>query len=327
MFVVRTAVFVLHLTVLLLVLGVKLNAYIPPKWLGVVNLLSLAFPILVVLHFVFTVFWLIYFRKRSILFLLSWYFLLAPIQGWINYHSPRDETADFKVLSYNTKGVSEEKARFLNHQNADILMLQESGWGERKKMNIPNYQYRVNSEVVSIYSKFPIIRQEKIVLPKNGYALYADIQIRGKNIRFMNIYLEPFRLDKAMVKPSMNQEINEMKAKSLLSRLMPVFKIHQNQIEEIKTFIENSPYPVVLAGDLNAVPNSYEYFQFTDLLTDVFAKVGNGSGTSFHDYKFPIRIDYIFASPSLKPTSYSVNREVDFSDHFPIDAEFSISEE
>ena len=53
-------------------------------------------------------------------------------------------------------------------------------------------------------------------------------------------------------------------------------------------------------------------------------EVGNGSGTSFHDYQFPIRIDYIFCSKSIKPVNYQVDRSVKISDHYPVIAEFKI---
>ncbi|MDO5616426.1 MAG: endonuclease/exonuclease/phosphatase family protein, partial [Cruoricaptor ignavus] len=110
--------------------------------------------------------------------------------------------------------------------------------------------------------------------------------------------------------------------KQLITRLVPTFKIHQTQVEEIRKFIEDSPYPVILAGDFNAVPNSWEYYHLGQNLQDAFMKVGNGSATSFHDYKIPIRIDYIFASEKLKPITYEVKCDIKTSDHFPVIATF-----
>lgn len=51
---------------------------------------------------------------------------------------------------------------------------------------------------------------------------------------------------------------------------------------------------------------------------------GSGSATSFHDYKFPIRIDYLFSSPAIKPTGYTVDRELKISDHFPVISSFKV---
>ncbi|MNY44466.1 hypothetical protein D3C86_1794970 [compost metagenome] len=106
--------------------------------------------------------------------------------------------------------------------------------------------------------------------------------------------------------------------------LIPTFKKHQTQIDQIKAFMNQSPYPLIVAGDFNAVPNSYEYYKVSEDLEDTFLKVGKGSGTSFHDFKFPMKIDHIFSSKSIKPISYKVDRSVQISDHFPVLAEFLI---
>lgn len=262
MFVVRAVLSVIHLGIAFLLLGTGLNEYFSPQWFVGINLLSLAFPFLLVLHFLLTIYWLISFRKRGLVFLMIGIFLMPMIQRWVNYSSLDKEEANLKVMSFNVKGTSEEDAKteFLNGQEVDVLMLQECGFGVSDKMNLSNFRHQAHSEVVSIYSKFPIQRKNKIPLSDNGYAIFADIRIKGEVFRFVNVYLEPFKLEKEMVKPTMSKEINEIKAKSLLSRLLPVFKIHQTQIEEIKEYINSSPYPVILAGDFNAVPNSYEYY-------------------------------------------------------------------
>ncbi len=326
MFIVRTVLSVIHLGVVFLLLGTRLNEYFSPKWFAGINLLSLAFPFLLFFHFLLTIYWLVSFRKRGFIFLLIGIFLMPMIQRWVNYSSLEKENPNLKVISFNIKGTSErdEKTEFLNGQEVDILMLQECGFELSDKMKLSNFKHQAHSEVVSIYSKFPIHRKNKIPLSDNGYAIFADIKIKGEIFRFVNVYLESFKLEKDMVKPSMSTEINEIKAKSLISRLLPVFKVHQEQIEEIRKYINSSPYPVILAGDFNAVPNSYEYHHLGKNLNDIFFEVGVGSATSFHDYKFPLRIDYIFASSEIKALNYKVNREVNISDHYPILADFLI---
>ena len=52
---------------------------------------------------------------------------------------------------------------------------------------------------------------------------------------------------------------------------MPVFKKTRRQVQILKNFIEKSPYPVILAGDFNSVPNSYEYWlTISGVLKDCF---------------------------------------------------------
>ena len=107
--------------------------------------------------------------------------------------------------------------------------------------------------------------------------------------------------------------------------MMPTFRKHQTQIDQIKEFADNSPYPVIIGGDFNAVPNSYEYYKISEKLNDVFLEVGKGSGTSFHDFKYPIKIDHIFTSKNIKSVSYKVDRSEKISDHYPVIAEFEVN--
>lgn len=127
-----------------------------------------------------------------------------------------------------------------------------------------------------------------------------------------------------MVKLNGNTEQDEQKVKEIVKRLIPTFKMHQDQVESIRTSIDESPYPVILAGDFNSVPNSYEYYHLSKNLNDAFFEAGSGSGTSFHDYKYPLRIDFVFTSPSIKPLTYHVDRSIKLSDHFPVISTLSL---
>lgn len=214
-----------------------------------------------------------------------------------------------------------EVYNYLKNTDADIIINQERG----SEIEISGYPYHVNSyEILAINSKTEIIKHEKVATAGNGNAFYADVKFKGKIIRVINVYLNPFSFDKAKVKPTEDIESNKTKILYVLKRLIPTFKIHQGEVSDIREAIDQSPYPVLVAGDFNAVPNSYEYYTIGKNLTDAFVAVGRGSSTSFHDYKFPIRIDYIFTSKEIKPISYRVDRSVKLSDHFPVIAEFKI---
>jgi endonuclease/exonuclease/phosphatase (EEP) superfamily protein YafD len=73
-----------------------------------------------------------------------------------------------------------------------------------------------------------------------------------------------------MVKPTSSIDANEEKAKSLIRRFIPVFKLHQDEVNTMKDFIQQSPYPVIVGGDFNSVPNSYEYYTINSVLKMLF---------------------------------------------------------
>jgi endonuclease/exonuclease/phosphatase (EEP) superfamily protein YafD len=327
--IIRSIFTVAHVVIVLLLGATMLNAYIPPKVFPLLNLLSLAFPFLMIANLLLCVFWIFSWRKRAFVFLLISTLFLTPVRRWINYSEPKSEKADFKVLTFNNKyndyGLEEVK-NYIKSFNADVIFLQESGYSGLGNSDFEEMKYSLHNRRISFFSKYQIVEQDTIPLIDKGKSVYADVIIKGKRIRFINVYLEPFQLHKSMVKPTEDLEENGTKAKSLVRRFMPVFKKHEEQVQILKNFIEKSPYPVILAGDFNSVPNSYEYYTISGVLKDCFLESGKGFGTSFHDYKIPIRIDYVFSSENLKSTYYQVDRSQKLSDHYPVLVKFSLKD-
>ncbi|MBU4538792.1 MAG: endonuclease/exonuclease/phosphatase family protein [Weeksellaceae bacterium] len=320
----RLILTLIHLFIIVLLLGTLLNSYVQPKFFPWLNMLSLLFPVLMIVNIVLCFFWIVLWKKRVFLFLILSIPLIIPTTRWINFKGKPSERPNLKVVTLNLKGGIFGKDKiyeYLKNTDADIILGQEYG----SELNIPGYENRTKDyEIVALNSKTRIISQGKLAATGNGNAFYADIEFKGKILRIVNVYLTPFSFDKGKVKPTQDFDQNQMKLKYILKKLVPTFKIHQQEIAEIRTAIDQSPYPVILAGDFNAVPTSYEYYHLGKNLKDVFVETGNGSSTSFHDYKFPIRIDYVFCSENIRPISYKVDRSVKLSDHFPVITEFKI---
>lgn len=323
--IIRFILTVFHIVIIALLFGTIMNAYIPPSVFGMLNLLSLGFPILIIINIILLIFWIASWKKRAAVFLVLSLCFIIPTRRWINFTPTKKEKPNLKLISLNGKFGHFGDGKiydFINQQNADVVFFQEYD----NKKPLDGFLYFENSRpIVKIQSRFPIIESGEVKTDvSTGMCLYADIKVNGKIIRFVNVYMEPFFLDKKMVKPTDDMNRNEEKAKKLIHKLVPTFKKHQTQIDQIKDFIDKSNYPVIVGGDFNAVPNSYEYYKVSEDLDDDFLKVGKGSGTSFHDFKFPMKIDHIFSSKSIKPISYKVDRSVEISDHFPVLAGFLI---
>lgn len=325
--IIRLIFFVFHIVIFFLLTGMLLNAYISPKVFPWFNLLSLAFPGLIFGYVALSVFWIICWKKRAFVFLLLGLLFFNPVLRWVNYSSVKNEMPDLKVISFNTKSgivARAEVENYLKNSGADVMLLQED-FGTAYKSSGYNVTTKDN---LTVLSKYKVVDTQSISLNNTetiNPALVADIEIKGKRYRFIGIYLQPFKFEKSMVRLNGNNKEDEEKIKNIVKRLIPTFKIHQEQVNAIKRAVEASPYPVILAGDFNSVPNSYEYYHLSEGLQDVFMEAGQGSATSFHDYKFPIRIDYIFTSKSIRAISYKVDRSIRASDHFPVIATFKLS--
>lgn len=305
-----------------------LNAYIPPKVFPWLNLLSLGFPVLISGYILLTLFWVFSWKKRAFVFLLLGLLFFNSTIRWINYSPENREIPDLKIVSFNTRGGvmtgREDLEKYLDAQGADVILLQED-WGSKIKFD--GYKKGDAKALITVFTKHEILNE---VLADPNYAYdkafgtITDIKIKGKIYRFVNVYLHPFKFEKEMIKLNGDSDKDAGKLKRVVKRLLQTFKEHQDQIKAFRDYIDNSPYPVILVGDFNSVPNSYEYYHLSKGLEDAFMKVGSGSATSFHDYKFPIRIDYVFTSPSIKPISYKVDRSIKISDHYPVISTFKL---
>ncbi|CAD7806334.1 hypothetical protein CHRY9390_01496 [Chryseobacterium aquaeductus] len=319
---------VFHLLLFLVLLSTFANAWVSPHYFSKLNLLSLAFPYLFLLHLLFTLIWFFKRKKIAAVFFLVTFIFYNPVRRWVNFSpqkTAQSHQKDIKVLTYNVKYGSAgwyTMRKYIRDQNADIILVQEKDTSRALRNDLVKYPS------VILKTKHKIVRQQNLFNDgSKGNSFYADVDINGKIIRVINVYLEPFKLNKSMLgmhdKYLGKEEKNKMG--TLFSRLLSTFKAHEIQVKKIRKVVDHSPYPVILAGDFNSVPNSWEYYNLGKNLDDAFLKAGSGSSTSFHDYKFPLRIDYVFTSKSIKTLSYKVDYSVKFSDHYPVIAEFLLN--
>ncbi|KQR95152.1 metal-dependent hydrolase [Chryseobacterium sp. Leaf180] len=319
----------IHFSIFVLLVCTLLNAYISLQSFPYFNFLSIVFPYLLCIHIILTLILILKKRKIAWLAIVSAILFYMPAKRWVRLsfaeNQPQKNKLQIKVLSYNVKYGSKgwPKIRdYIRSQDADFIFVQEKDTNHEVRRDLVKYPS------VILKTKHKILRQQELMNDYcNGNSFYADVQIHGKIIRIVNVYLEPFRLNKSMLKVKDNLEAKDKSQTffGIFDRLVPTFRIHQVQVEKIRRAVENSPYPVIMAGDFNAAPNSWEYYHLSKDLKDAFLTAGNGSATSFHDYKIPLRLDYIFTSSQLKAVNYKVHREVKLSDHFPVIAEFELN--
>ena len=227
---------------------------------------------------------------------------------------------------------------FILSQNPDVLCIQEffeshdsnlyhSTISALKKLGYSYYfffpsfsSYEGNFEFgLAIFSKYPIIRSEKYLPSSIGHSegyCFADIRINSFDVRVFNFHTESPGIGKQHGM-SMERVAN---SKQNLSNLRKSYVYRNEQVKLLKAQISNSPYPVIVCGDLGDVPNSYAYFHLKGKMRDVFLEKGYGLGKTYRLFLPTLRIDYIFTSRNLKVLSYN-RPQSQYSDHFPIVSE------
>jgi endonuclease/exonuclease/phosphatase family metal-dependent hydrolase len=181
---------------------------------------------------------------------------------------------------------------------------------------------------VATFSKYPIVNKGEVPFSndKNNFCIYSDIVIEQDTLRVFNAHIGSIRFqqeDYELFDENASEDADEEDEKRIIRRLKVAFEKRALQAETIAAEIEQSPYPVVLCGDLNDTPVSYCYRQFSRLLDDAFVESGNGIGSTYIGLMPSNRIDYIFHSASIL-SSHFTTHNVAFSDHQPVSCEIDL---
>ncbi|MEX0635939.1 MAG: endonuclease/exonuclease/phosphatase family protein, partial [Ferruginibacter sp.] len=90
-----------------------------------------------------------------------------------------------------------------------------------------------------------------------------------------------------------------------------------------KEEMNKSPYPLIVCGDFNDVPNSFAYQHIGKGLQNGFAEAGNGIGRTYSHIAPTLRIDNIFADKRFAIHQFTRDGKR-ISDHFPIVADLEL---
>lgn len=326
------------------------SGYISPEKNWIPSFFGLAYPVILLLNIGFVVFWL--FTKPRYLF-ISLFVILAGwgyVSRFIQFKGRLLEKGDIRVLSYNVnhfKGVGEltskqtadEIIRFLKSEKPDIVCLQEVRLRYNNIFNlsqtveklgfINHYQYaRSSSTFGSVtLSRFPVLHMEEVRFDNSrNITICTDLLIGKDTVRIFNVHLHSFGidpLDYAIVEQGIYTEEDLKGAREMGLKLRSGYRIRAGQVETVRKMIRESPYPVIVCGDLNETPVSYAYHQLQKGLRDAFVCSGKGIGRTFMNLLPVLRIDYILHSKVFKSYNFQTH---DFlhSDHLPVSADLVI---
>ncbi|MDO7850667.1 endonuclease/exonuclease/phosphatase family protein [Hymenobacter convexus] len=188
---------------------------------------------------------------------------------------------------------------------------------------------------LAIFSRFPIVRRGTISFGKlsQNHAMWADVarpaartgRGRPDTIRVFNLHLQSMSMADADLAAATESRAGlRQKAPNLLRRFRNGAVARGTQVDTVLARVARSPYPVLLAGDLNDLPYSYPYDQLADHLQNAWATVGLGIGATYHGRLPGLRIDQQFASPQWQVLGCQVHREMKWSDHFPVEALYQL---
>jgi endonuclease/exonuclease/phosphatase (EEP) superfamily protein YafD len=83
-------------------------------------------------------------------------------------------------------------------------------------------------------------------------------------------------------------------------------------------------YPVILVGDLNETPYGWAYGTLRERLKNSFEEAGRGFGFTLNRSPYLVRIDNQFCSAEWQVTQFRTLRNIPYSDHFPVIADYTL---
>ena len=112
-------------------------------------------------------------------------------------------------------------------------------------------------------------------------------------------------------------------SKSVALKLARGYRFRSQQVKIVRHQLDTSPYPEIICGDFNDVPNSYTYFKIKGDRKDAFTQAGKGIGRTFSNVAPTLRIDYIMTNKRFEIQQY-MRYFVPYSEHYPVLADLTL---
>lgn len=338
----------------------------PPANIHLAALCGIVFPQLFWCNLLFAVVWLFTEKKRMALLSVAVALTAVPSLMRTYSHGKAESDGDgsgrLTVMTYNTcrcqqlrKARKNDVLRYVRDSQADIVFLQEYEvrkdesyltFAEAKNYLADVFPYtyfdfaKYNSRRqygIAVFSRYPLINKRTIRYESAAnISDCCDVVVGQDTFRLFNNHLESnrFTADDLSGVTETNLSTKSVKRSffSLTDKLRQAYAYRAQEVEAVSEEIARSPYPVIVAGDMNDVPVSYTYRKLSHArrgLNDCFLSASMGK--TGHTFRFGnkavskllgVRIDYLFADRCFEIHSCDVD-SVTYSDHQPLRAEIS----
>ena len=251
------------------------------------------------------------------------------------------------ILTWNTgrmdfkhKPENNEVLQYLLSQDADVVCLQEVDvYKDPKYITLSDVKTALGAKYpysyidfsiydkrhqfgTMVWSKYPLINKQSIHYESRGnLSNRCDVVVGKDTIRLINNHLESynFTADDLVEADSLRSYEGILSSlKRLKAKWQRAVPLRNKQAQIVRQEIDNSPYPVIVTGDLNSLEFSYAYRLISKNLYDAWREIHPWSwGATCEHRGIGLRIDYIFCSDPVRPTNCIIP-DAKGSDHKPV---------
>ncbi len=352
----RRSILLLNIIAAILLLIVQIAPQISPKQFWLLELMAYSYPFLLLINIGLILYWTLLWNKFALISLFIIILGYDKIQlfyrpSFLVFEEPVT-TNSIKVMSYNVRlfdlynwsGNTKTRSKIfelLSKETPDITCFQEYFHSDKpdfsnndtlnKILRSPYRQIEYGITLykdfhwgLATYSKYPVINQGLVFFKpgSTNFGMYCDVLYKGDTLRIYNVHLQSNHFKKSdyefMANPDSGSNEDMLRsALSIVKHLKKGVLKRTEQVDELRTHIENCKYPVIICGDFNDPPYSYAYNKISHDFSDCYVEKGKGFGISYNGSFLPYRIDYILHSNYFQCLKYSMIRKK-LSDHFPV---------
>ncbi len=237
-----------------------------------------------------------------------------------------------KVLTSNVWGHNhtlDEVENWVREVDADIVMLQEISPAYSQE-HIPglmdSYPYTASQTGGTRWgnnttlSRYPMLEVEEIDLGLSDELnlVRTVLNVSGQPVAVYNVHL---------VWPGGSPRLS-LPVDNVYLNILLGFNdsVRNRQVENLLRYLENEPYPYIVAGDFNTSDHTATYQQMAAQMHDSFIEAGSGQGKSWPvsaSRGLPgfipplVRIDYIWHSADIQAVQAEIGPNIG-SDHLPV---------
>ncbi|KYG80904.1 hypothetical protein AWW67_08775 [Roseivirga seohaensis] len=317
----------------ILTLVVYGSVWVSPELFKYSGLVSLGIPFLLILNLIF---FLIFLFARSRIAVIPAVLLLIGlpfIKSTFSLSKSNEAPSSFQVMNYNmmrmNKGNEKDMLQWIASHPCDIKCFQEF-LGSKNVMKAISQSGKYNSftggyaDSYAIFSKYPILNKGVFYEKQtSNNIIFADLKIGKDTLRVYNVHLQSMSIN--VDQEVIDQAEFEKKYETVRRKFQDGSVRRTAQINDLLKHAENITYPIIIAGDFNDIPYSYNYFKISREFNNAFEDAGRGFGFTYNG-KLPfLRIDNQFYNSKLKALDFNTLSEIDYSDHFPVVGIYSIS--
>ena len=315
-----------------------LSPFVDPASFWFFSFFGMAYPWLLAVNIIFILFWL---SSKNWYFFFSLGCILVGLNHFqsfvgLNNQLPKQK-GEISVMTMNSMGYQkikgDTKTKFqelLATHHPEVIAIQEGFMSSHPNV-LKNYPYvhRPNGSLLCIYSKYAFINKGDLNISENrsNGCIFVDLKVDGQILRVYNMHLQSNKVSADASKLQKEGDIQAKETwldiKGMLGKISRAASIRSAQASAIIAHFKKSKHPIIICGDMNDTPLSYNYELFSRELNDGFKERSIGLGTTYNGTIPLLRIDYIWTDKQLKVNSHKIVNE-NFSDHYPVISRINI---